>query len=68
MPPKTLKLFPPPAGVQPEGTEIYKELEPGKSVEGASWAGRADAEAEIDASRQRLHHQGRTAVESHPGP
>src|SRR5215217_948170 len=27
MPPKTLKLFPPPAGVQPEGTEIYKELE-----------------------------------------
>jgi inorganic pyrophosphatase len=36
--------------------EIYKELEPGKSVEGASWAGRAAAEAEIDASRQRLHH------------
>ena len=34
--------------------EVYKELEPGKSVEGASWADRAGAEAEIDASRQRL--------------
>ena len=32
----------------------YKELEPGKSVEGASWADRAAAEAEIDASRRRL--------------
>jgi inorganic pyrophosphatase len=34
--------------------EVYKELEPGKSVEGASWAGRAEAEAEITASRSRL--------------
>jgi inorganic pyrophosphatase len=34
--------------------EVYKELEPGKSVEGASWAGRLDAEAEIEASRRRL--------------
>jgi inorganic pyrophosphatase len=34
--------------------EVYKELEPGKSVEGASWAGRVDAEAEIEASRRRL--------------
>jgi len=34
--------------------EVYKELEPGKSVEGASWVGRADAEAEILASQQRL--------------
>jgi inorganic pyrophosphatase len=34
--------------------EVYKELEPGKSVEGASWVGRAEAEAEITASRQRL--------------
>jgi inorganic pyrophosphatase len=34
--------------------EIYKELEPGKSVEGAAWAGRAAAEAEIEASRRRL--------------
>jgi inorganic pyrophosphatase len=40
---------------------IYKELEPGKSVEGASWADRAAAEAEVEASRQRLrenHAQG----------
>jgi inorganic pyrophosphatase len=33
--------------------EVYKDLEPGKSVEGATWAGRAEAEAEIDASRRR---------------
>jgi inorganic pyrophosphatase len=33
--------------------EVYKDLEPGKSVEGASWVGRADAEAEIRASRDR---------------
>src|SRR5271154_1280935 len=33
---------------------IYKQLEPGKSVEGASWADRADAEAEGEASRRRL--------------
>src|SRR3954465_10796709 len=34
--------------------EVYKALEPGKSVEGAHWAGRSDAEAEIELSRQRL--------------
>jgi inorganic pyrophosphatase len=34
--------------------EVYKELEPGKSVEGAAWAGRAAAEAEVEASRKRL--------------
>ena len=34
--------------------EVYKELEPGKSVEGASWVGRAEAEAEIAESRNRL--------------
>jgi len=34
--------------------QIYKELEPGKSVEGASWADRAAAEAEVTASRRRL--------------
>ena len=34
--------------------EVYKELEPGKSVEGATWVGRAEAEQEIAASRQRL--------------
>ncbi len=33
---------------------IYKELEPGKSVEGASWADRAAAEAKVEASRRRL--------------
>ena len=33
---------------------IYKELEPGKSVSGGSWADRAAAEAEVEASRQRL--------------
>jgi len=33
--------------------EVYKDLEPGKSVEGASWVGRADAEAEIQASLKR---------------
>ena len=34
--------------------EVYKELEPGKSVEGASWVGRTEAEAEIMRSRQRF--------------
>jgi inorganic pyrophosphatase len=34
--------------------EVYKELEPGKSVAGATWVGRAEAEAEVLASRQRL--------------
>ena len=33
--------------------EVYKDLEPGKSVEGASWEGRAEAEAEIHASFKR---------------
>jgi inorganic pyrophosphatase len=37
--------------------EVYKDLEPGKSVEGANWVGRTDAGAEIEASRVR-HHQG----------
>jgi inorganic pyrophosphatase len=38
--------------------EVYKELEPGKSVEGASWVGREEAEAEILASRKRFEVQG----------
>ena len=38
--------------------ETYKDLEPGKSVEGAHWAGRAEAEAEIEASRRRLQENG----------
>ena len=38
--------------------EVYKDLEPGKSVEGAHWAGRAEAEAEIERSRKRLTDAG----------
>jgi inorganic pyrophosphatase len=34
--------------------EVYKDLEPGKSVEGATWVDRNAAEAEIVASRKRL--------------
>ena len=34
--------------------ETYKDLEPGKSVEGATWVGRHDAEEEILVSRRRL--------------
>ena len=38
--------------------EVYKDLEPGKSVEGADWVGRAEAEAEIHASFARhLEHE-----------
>jgi inorganic pyrophosphatase len=33
--------------------EVYKDLEPGKSVEGATWVDRAAAEAEIVISRNR---------------
>jgi inorganic pyrophosphatase len=33
--------------------ETYKDLEPGKSVEGASWGNCAEAEAEILASIAR---------------
>jgi len=33
--------------------EVYKELEPGKSVEGATWAGRAEAEQEVRDSYAR---------------
>ena len=38
--------------------EIYKALEPGKSVEGATWVGRAEAEREIRASYQRAKDRG----------
>ena len=34
--------------------EVYKALEPGKSVEGFRWVGRADAEEEIEDCRRRL--------------
>jgi inorganic pyrophosphatase len=33
--------------------EVYKDLEPGASVEGAKWTGRADAEAEIERALER---------------
>ncbi|MFJ4964632.1 Inorganic pyrophosphatase [Streptomyces sp. ADI96-02] len=33
--------------------EVYKDLEPGKSVEGSHWTGREEAYAEIEASRGR---------------
>jgi inorganic pyrophosphatase len=39
--------------------EVYKDLEPGKSVEGANWVGRDEAEAEVRASFERAkngHH------------
>ncbi|WP_420176894.1 inorganic diphosphatase [Luteococcus sp. OSA5] len=41
---------------------VYKDLEPGKSVEGATWTGRANAEAEVHASFERAKG---TAYEHH---
>ncbi len=41
--------------------EVYKDLEPGKSVEGASWVGRTEAEAEIAASYERAVEHGEHA-------
>jgi inorganic pyrophosphatase len=38
--------------------EVYKDLEPGKSVEGASWVGRVEAELEIERSLKRAAEQG----------
>ena len=38
--------------------ERYKDLEPGKFVKGSEWVGRAEAEAEIQASFKRLEEQG----------
>nr|WP_172804092.1 inorganic diphosphatase [Auraticoccus monumenti] len=37
---------------------VYKDLEPGKSVEGATWVGREEAEAEIMASLERAKGTG----------
>ena len=49
--------------------EVYKDLEPGKSVEGAEWVGRATAEEEVRASFQRFtDEQGEDAVTPHPAP
>ncbi|MCY7402019.1 MAG: inorganic diphosphatase [Nocardioides sp.] len=38
--------------------EVYKDLEPGKSVEGADWVGRVEAEAEVHASFDRFKTEG----------
>lgn len=38
--------------------EVYKDLEPGKSVEGANWVGRDEAEAEVRASFERAKTSG----------
>jgi len=38
--------------------EVYKDLEPGKSVEGAGWVGRTEAEREIHASFDRFKQNG----------
>jgi inorganic pyrophosphatase len=46
---------------------VYKDLEPGKSVEGASWVGRHEAEQEIIASVKRAEEAGvHVEVSSHP--
>ncbi len=45
--------------------EVYKELEPGKSVEGAAWVGRVEAEQEIVASRPPPHRSGLDGHDAH---
>ena len=47
--------------------EVYKDLEPGKSVEGATWVGRTEAEAEIVASRKRYTDGIEAGTYSDPG-
>lgn len=42
--------------------EIYKDLEPGKSVEGASWAGRTEAEEEVRESYRRFEDAEATRI------
>ncbi len=37
---------------------VYKDLEPGKSVEGSTWTGRVEAEKEINASFERFKENG----------
>ncbi|GAB3648429.1 inorganic diphosphatase [Glycomyces tarimensis] len=37
---------------------VYKDLEPGKSVEGATWTGRAEAEEEVRRSFERAKSAG----------
>ena len=38
--------------------EVYKDLEPGKSVEGAHWAGREEAETCVEEARKRAQEHG----------
>ena len=38
--------------------EVYKDLEPGKSVEGATWENRTAAEREVVASQERFAEHG----------
>jgi inorganic pyrophosphatase len=38
--------------------EVYKEIEPGKSVQGAAWADRTAAEAQVEESRKRFAETG----------
>ena len=45
--------------------EVYKDLEPGKSVEGAHWTAKAEAEAEIVASRKRLADARQSGADAH---
>jgi inorganic pyrophosphatase len=47
--------------------EVYKDLEPGKSVEGATWVGRAEAEQEIMQSRQRWREFLASEEQAEPG-
>jgi inorganic pyrophosphatase len=48
--------------------EVYKVLEPGKSVEGARWVGRAEAEKEIRESRERAREAVSGELRPDPGP
>ena len=47
--------------------QVYKDLEPGKSVEGAEWTGRFEAEAEVRASFERAKESGHESPEGHTG-
>jgi inorganic pyrophosphatase len=49
--------------------EVYKALEPGKSVEGAHWVGRNEAEKEIRISWDRARDAGgHSDLQPDPGP
>jgi inorganic pyrophosphatase len=47
--------------------ETYKDLEPGKSVEGAHWADKSEAECEIKVSIERAAGTSFAAVQLSPG-